>query len=490
MSPSLRRWSAQALLSALGVGAGAAVLTIVYHIGVNAIGRAPPTVLEIYVWEAAVWAPWVFIAPWIIRTSERIAERGKGRAAVFAVHAALALGVVSAHALWFTWISAHLSPYVTFRELWSALLAYLRGGLALSLLLYAVLSVWASRNHAVVAVERRFREFIENAVVGIFRTTPDGTFLLLNQAGAEILGYDSPDEAVQQVADISMHYTNPTDRRRYLGIIREEGRVDGWITEMQRQDGTRIWVNENARGVFDDGGLLLYVEGTLRDVTDELAAQEALRASELRAAELRAQLADAQLRALRLQLQPHFLFNILNTIAMMIRLGETAKAQQMATVLGTMFRRFLDLEGEPTVTLEEELQFLDAYLELEQFRFEDRLELSRNVDPAALQARLPTLILQPVAENAVKHGVSCRAGRSRMELEVRIDGRTLEIDLTNDAAPSVGDRGDNRGIGVNNIRSRLREMYGDRASFELTMAADRTRARMRIPYETHTRTDS
>src|SRR5690606_29696737 len=212
--------------------------------------------------------------------------------------------------------------------------------------------------------------------------------------------------------------------------------------------------------------------------------REALRASERDAAELRAQLADAQLRALKLQIKPHFLFNILNTVAMMIRSGETAKAQSVVTLLGEMFRRFLEFQNADKTTLEQELSFLDLYLGLEEFRFEDRVEIQRRVDPAVLDALVPTLVLQPLAENAVKHGIARISGRCRLDVNAYPDGDELVLEIINDTPQSTAVGG--LGIGLENTRARLRNLYGGKAELTLAPLNGRITATVRIPLEVTT----
>lgn len=331
--------------------------------------------------------------------------------------------------------------------------------------------------------ERKSREIIEHAVIGFFQSTPNGRLLMLNRSAAEALGYDSPEEAVASISDIGRDiYVDPRDRLKYLEAIRRDGYVSNWMSKLRRRDGSIMWNMENSRGVFDADGNLEYVEGTIKDMTDEVQAREALQESERRASALRVQLANAQLRALKLQLKPHFLFNLLNTIAMMIRIGEVDKAQRVVTLLGDMFRRFLEFEGEETVALEHEISFLDMYLGLEQYRYEDRMEVHREIDHGLLGIRVPTLILQPIAENAIKHGVAKMSAKCRIDLAARRVGDDLLIELVNDAGrPDWIGENPGHGIGLSNTRARLRELYGDRASFELIPRNGRVHAILRIP---------
>lgn len=330
--------------------------------------------------------------------------------------------------------------------------------------------------------ERQFRSIFENAIFGIFQSTPEGKFLILNPVAAQIVGYSDPNEAMERINDIGTDlYVDPAQRKKFLDAIRREGCVPEWISRVRRRDGSITWVTEKSRGVFGSNGELRYIEGTVRDITEEMAARSALQDSEVRASELRAQLANAQLRALRLQLKPHFLFNILNTVSMMIRVGDTDKAQQIVTLLGELFRNILEFEGEQTITLEQELKFCELYLQLQRFRFEDRLEIRREVDDEALNVRVPTLLLQPIAENAIVHGVAEMSGKNLVVICGRIDGSQLILEFSNDTRSSEADEIAGHGIGLTNTRTRLRDLYGERAGFELVRSEGRVRAILTLP---------
>lgn len=331
--------------------------------------------------------------------------------------------------------------------------------------------------------ERRFRSIFENAIFGIYQSTPDGRFLIMNPASAAILGYDSPEEAIQGINDIATDmYVDPQERARFLDAIHREGQVPDWISRVRRRDGSVIWVTERSRGVFGAKGELRYIEGTVRDITEEMATRAVLRDIEVRASELRAQLADARLRALRLQLNPHFLFNVLNTISMMVRIGATDKAQRMISLLGEMFRFILEFEDEQTITFAQELKFVDLYLTLQKFRFENRLAIRRRIDDAVLPLKVPTLILQPIIENAVTHGITDAPGPYQVDVTARRDGCTLIIEIDNDAGSRDEDKPDGHGIGLPNTRRRLRELYGEKAVLTLEQSGGRVRTRLTLPF--------
>jgi len=217
------------------------------------------------------------------------------------------------------------------------------------------------------------------------------------------------------------------------------------------------------------------------------------RERELAAAALGRQLAEARLQALRMQLNPHFLFNAMNTIAMLVRQKSDAQAVRMLAGLSDILRHVL-VESPPQETpLKDELAFIERYLEIEQARFADRLRVSVDVAPEALEALVPTLVLQPLVENAIRHGVARRAAGGSLQIEARRQGDDLEL-LVRDDGPGLAPTKDSvtpasgipissGGIGLRNTRSRLTQLYGVRGSLELTSPRDGGAvARVRLPY--------
>lgn len=209
------------------------------------------------------------------------------------------------------------------------------------------------------------------------------------------------------------------------------------------------------------------------------------RAKELAEARLSTQLSEARLKALRMQLHPHFLFNTLNTVLPLIYRDPDTATQTMVR-LGDLVRQSLRNDG-ALVPLEEELGFLRKYLEIESTRFGDRLRVDYRIDPGALPASVPNLLLQPVVENAIKHGISARPGAGRIEIEARRDGGWLELAVHDDgpglssgpAAPGEA----RRGVGVSNTRSRLASLFGGGHRFELVnRAGGGVSALFRIPF--------
>jgi LytS/YehU family sensor histidine kinase len=201
---------------------------------------------------------------------------------------------------------------------------------------------------------------------------------------------------------------------------------------------------------------------------------------ERHAAELAVQAQEAQVRALRYQINPHFLFNTLNAIAALIR-DAPEQAEEMVVQLSDFFRRSLALNPMEDVTLAQEADLQRLYLEIERTRFPDRLSFEVDLDADSVQARVPPLLLQPLVENAVKHGVARSEEPSCIRIGARRDGRELEIVVENNAHVS-GTRATGEGIGLRNVHDRLRSRFGDDASLTAgEIAGGGFRNTLRIP---------
>jgi hypothetical protein len=212
------------------------------------------------------------------------------------------------------------------------------------------------------------------------------------------------------------------------------------------------------------------------------------RQEELRAAQLESQLASARLQTLKSQLQPHFLFNTMHSISALMLIDVQA-ADRMMCQLSDLLRITLETSGTQMTTLKRELEFVNCYLEIEKVRFEERLKVLYEIAPETLDAEIPHLLLQPIVDNAVKHGISKlpEGGQIRVK-SARWDGN-LEIEITN-ARPSASRTQSNAvdgigpdGIGLRVTRERLESLYGKHQTFELLDSIDGvTMARVRIPY--------
>jgi two-component system, LytTR family, sensor kinase len=196
--------------------------------------------------------------------------------------------------------------------------------------------------------------------------------------------------------------------------------------------------------------------------------REALRLS-LDAAQLKSQLVGAQLAGLKTQLQPHFLFNTLNAIMVLVRQRRTDQAEAMISRLSDLLRRVLDEAAAQEVPLRHELELVDLYLSIEQVRFADRLRVAIAADSAVLDAAVPHLGLQPLVENAVRHGIGRRSAAGRIDVHASRVGDQLMLSVRDDGPglSPVTLTGTPRGIGLTNTRERLRQLYGDRATLDL-----------------------
>jgi two-component sensor histidine kinase len=189
---------------------------------------------------------------------------------------------------------------------------------------------------------------------------------------------------------------------------------------------------------------------------------------ERRSLELQASLARARLQSLRMQMNPHFLFNTLNSIASLVQ-ADGQKAEEMIEALSDLLRLTLRATDRQEVTVREELQFLERYLQIEQTRFGDRLQIERDITPDTLDGMVPILIFQPLVENAVKHGIETQIAPGRIRVEIRRQADDLVFKVTDNGRtnPTQINGELKEGIGLGNTRSRLKELYGDRGVIKL-----------------------
>ncbi len=179
-------------------------------------------------------------------------------------------------------------------------------------------------------------------------------------------------------------------------------------------------------------------------------------------------LTQAQLQALKMQLNPHFLFNTLNTISSLMY-SDVEAADAMMSRLSELLRLTLDKENSQEVTLKEEVETLERYLDIERIRFEERLRVSVDIEPAALEARVPNFSLQPLVENAIRHGIATRPEGGRLQIAAQRSSDMLEITLKDDG-PGICGPPRKEGIGVANTRARLTQLYGKAHRFEMANA--------------------
>jgi two-component system, LytTR family, sensor kinase len=207
----------------------------------------------------------------------------------------------------------------------------------------------------------------------------------------------------------------------------------------------------------------------------------------LRASQLEARLAQSQLQVLRMQLQPHFLFNTLNSISTLMH-RDVKRADSMMVALSDLLRMSLRSTGTQEVPLQEELDFLQRYVEIMTLRFGDRLRVQVQVDPELLDARVPSLVLQPLVENAIRHGFGDVRVRGTVDVAVVREGGTLRCVVTDDGR-GLPHEGFREGVGLSSTRARLRHLYGERHQFDLRNRPEGgVRATLAIPYHPFDRT--
>src|SRR5213594_376136 len=187
-----------------------------------------------------------------------------------------------------------------------------------------------------------------------------------------------------------------------------------------------------------------------------------------RATRLEMQLVQARLDALVGQLQPHFLFNTLHTISAFV-LEDPKQANRMITRLSELLRQSFNRDRGPLVTLEQELELLDHYVAIQEARFGDRLRVTFRVDPRAASAVVPTLLLQPLVENAIRHGVVPNGNVAEISIAAVREGERLHLEVR-DNGPGLNGSSSGGGLGLANTRARLQELYGPGHRFELTNA--------------------
>jgi signal transduction histidine kinase len=206
------------------------------------------------------------------------------------------------------------------------------------------------------------------------------------------------------------------------------------------------------------------------------------RTRHLDASDLEARLAKTHLQVLKMQLQPHFLFNTLNTIAELVHTDPEA-ADQMITRLGRLLRLSLDHASHQVVPLRQEADFLRVYVEIEQVRFQDRLQVIWDLTPDTLDGAVPTLLWQPVLENAIRHGVTPLGGRGQILIASRREAEDLVLEIRDNGRGLPPGGAPREGVGLRNVRERVEQLYGPRAQFSLMPALGAgTLATLRLPF--------
>jgi LytS/YehU family sensor histidine kinase len=205
-------------------------------------------------------------------------------------------------------------------------------------------------------------------------------------------------------------------------------------------------------------GLEILIYGFIFGIIGLIQAQIRAQRDALGSLELHRQLAAAHLKALQMQLEPHFLFNSLNAVTTLVELGRQREAAEMLGHLNVILKRTLERNAPEKVPLSQELELVENYLAIEQVRFADRLRVDVKVEPAALHSLVPCFLLQPIVENAIRHGIANCEGEGTVEASAKREGDRLHITVR-DSGPSKGVTVAGNGIGLKNTRERLAYFY-------------------------------
>jgi signal transduction histidine kinase len=229
-------------------------------------------------------------------------------------------------------------------------------------------------------------------------------------------------------------------------------------------------------------GLLIY--GFIFGIAGVVQMQTRAQRDAMKALELQRELSAAQLRALQMQLEPHFLFNTLNAITTLVELGRQKEAAEMLSYLNAILKTTLKHSTPEKVPLSQELELVENYLAIEQVRFADRLRIEIKVEPGALEGLVPCFLLQPIVENAIRHGVAqCEAG-GLVEASAMRDGSRLQLRVRDSGAGAPAKMPNGHGIGLSNTRARLAHFYGSEYAMQAEpLATGGFEVAIAIPYE-------
>jgi len=230
--------------------------------------------------------------------------------------------------------------------------------------------------------------------------------------------------------------------------------------------------------------LFLILYAAILGISYTLESRRRLAQRETEAARLNEQLSRAQLDALRRQLEPHFLFNTLNAVAGLVREGRNDAAVNMIAGLSDLLRRVVDASDQQEVSLGEEMEFLETYLDIQRMRFADRLQLKVAVPREFLSARVPSLILQPMVENAIEHGIGTRSAGGAIRIGAARENGLLTLSVYNDGPRIPEDWEQLRsGVGIANVRARLQSLYGAECGLEIRNQEEGVEVLLSVPYK-------
>jgi hypothetical protein len=253
-------------------------------------------------------------------------------------------------------------------------------------------------------------------------------------------------------------------------LVDQSIRFSRWWIEWSffgRPDAPHGFLQEAGAGFLRQCGSNSFIFGAVAFAWHAIKYSNDLREKQFRSAELESLLREAKLQALRSQLNPHFLFNTLHSIAELVH-ADPSLAEQLILRLGELLRKVLASLDQQDVALAEELEFIKAYLDIEQMRLGDRLTIEWDIRQDVLGLKVPTLLLQPLVENAVQHGIASSTERGTVRIQAQRENGFLELQVR-DTGPGLDRRGSstNMGIGLANTRARLQTIFGDRHRFEL-----------------------
>jgi PAS domain S-box-containing protein len=315
-------------------------------------------------------------------------------------------------------------------------------------------------------------------VEGIFVASPDGRLLNVNPAFTRLLGYDLPAQILG--TNIADHYPENT------GVLLLEELYAKGITKdfeivFTRRDGTRRVGVTYARADRDENGKFVRIQGLLNDITEQKEIEKEHR----RAEEAHRRFVEAQLETLRYQINPHFLFNVLNSLDALSK-TDPGRIAELIRQLSRYLRSTLSSRESGMVSLAREMSVIESYLNLEKVRFEDDLAISINVSEEIGDTLIPELLIQPIVENAVKHGMKTSSVPLGVDVACMAAGDFVRIEVSNTGQWVCGDAEGFRGtggLGLENIRKRLDLTYGDRYRLNIGESEGRVIVAVEIPRE-------
>lgn len=330
--------------------------------------------------------------------------------------------------------------------------------------------------HAVIVnSERKYRSMFENAIEGIFQITRDGKFLLANPALAQIMAVASPEILYEQKA--SAFFAKPEQPAELMTQLRHQDEISGREIVVRRVDGNIRHCRLYARIQTDDAGQPI-IHGILHDITHEHQVAMARKQSE-QSEKLAIQ---ARLSTLRYQLNPHFLFNVLNTMDVLSR-KHPERISDLIQKLSAYLRHNLTPRPEVLAALKIELESIRAYLDIEKTRYSHNLDIEFDIHPEASNINVPDMILLPMVENAVKHGMCTSAMPLRIAIRATVEDNYLVIIVKNTGTwrNESNTRQHRPGIGLLNLKDRLQIFYGNAFTIDTEEADGWAISTMRLP---------